>query len=76
MTDDTFGLMAYGLGPRKQIRDRLLDSAIMGDPVGEAEQSVLWIIRRGTTKAEAAWLRKYDAARAQGTMAEMKGGGA
>jgi hypothetical protein len=75
MTDDVFGLMAYGLGPTKQIRDRLLDSAITGDPVGAAEQSVVWMVRRGTTKAESAWLRKYDAVRAQGTMAEMKGGG-
>jgi hypothetical protein len=75
MTDDVFGMMAYGLGPMKQIRDRLLESAIRGYPVGEAEKGVLWIIRRGTTKTEAAWLRKYDAARAQGVIAKTKGGG-
>jgi hypothetical protein len=75
MTDEEFGAMAYGMGPARQIRDRLLQSAIHGEPVGAAESAVVRWMRPRPNKTEATWLKKYDAARAQMVIAETKGGG-
>lgn len=74
MRDSEFGEMAYKLGPTKQIRDKILESALRGDHEGDAQKAVVWHIRLCPTKTEAIWLRKYDAAMRQGTLEAMKGG--
>ena len=65
MTDADFGPMAYRHGNAAQIRAALLASAKAGDAQGCAEAALVEGMRsRPNFKAETAFLRRYDAARA------------
>jgi len=64
VTDADFGLMAYREGNVARIRSALLDSAKAGGMHERAEESLVAFIRANPSKTEAAWLTRYDAARA------------
>ena len=64
MTDADFGLMAYREGNVAQIRAALLDSAKAGGIQERAEDALVAHIRANPSKTEAAWLKRYDAVRA------------
>ena len=64
MKDSEFGLMAYREGNVARIRSALLDSAKAGGIQERAEESLVAFIRANPSTTEAAWLKRYDAVRA------------
>ena len=65
MTDKEFALLAYREGNVARIRAALLDSAKAGGIQERAEEALVKHIRSNPSKAEAAWLGRYDAVRAE-----------
>jgi hypothetical protein len=66
MNDKRFGPLAYRLGNQALIRQKLLESAQNGEPVGDAESAIVAEMRDRPNAAEAAWLVRYDRQRERG----------